>query len=238
VNELLSIRGLTAGYGELEVLRNFSMSVKKGEIVALIGPNGAGKSTVLKAIFSLADVRKGKIVFKRKTITHLPTHEHIRRGVSFVTQGRVVFDHLTIRENLEVGAEIIRNKKEVERRISAVFNRFPVLEERQQSLGFQLSGGQRQMLALGRALMQNPSLLLLDEPSLGLSPKLQKEIFQMIARLRDEGIAILVVEQNAKKAMEIADRTYLLEDGVVALSGGVDILSNEKIRDVYLGGRY
>jgi len=235
---MLHIEDLHAGYGELEVLKGINLEVKPNEIVALIGPNGAGKSTVIKSIFSIAKVTKGKIMFQKKNITHLKTHELIEEGISYVNQGRINFSNLTVKENLEIGAELTRDKEIIEKNIGQVFEKFPVLRARQKSLAYTLSGGQQQMLALGRALMQTPKLLLLDEPSLGLSPKLQKEVFATIKNLRDEGIAMLIVEQNAKKAIEIADRTYLLEDGRIALTGGKNMLQQKKIQNVYLGGGY
>jgi len=235
---MLKIRNLYAGYGNLQVLKGVDIDVKPAEIVALIGPNGAGKSTVIKAIYRIADVTQGKITFKGEDITDLDIYEQMELGISYVPQGRINFSTLTVLENLKVGAEFIRDKDLIEKNIKKVFEKFPALEEKKNKHAFTLSGGQQQMLALGRALMQNPSLLLLDEPSLGLSPKLQKELFETIKKLKEDGISILVVEQNAKKAIEIADRTYLLEDGQIALKGGKEILKNKKIRSIYLGGRY
>src|SRR3989344_9138955 len=235
---MLEIQGLYAGYGELEVLKGVNIEVNANEIVALIGPNGAGKSTVIKSVFNIADVKKGKIIFKNKDITKLKTHELLNLGISYVNQGRINFSSLTVEENLEIGAELIDDKNIIKRNLNAVYKRFPVLREKKNDLAFTLSGGQQQMLALGRALMQSLSLLMLDEPSLGLSPKLQKELFKMILKLKEDGISILIVEQNAKKAIQIADKTYLLEDGKIALKGGKDILKHSKIKSVYLGGRY
>ncbi len=235
---MLEITNLHAGYAGLEVLRGIDISISPNEIVALIGPNGAGKSTVIKSIFNISDVTSGSIVYKGEEITDLHTHELIDFGISYVNQGRVIFSNLTVRENLEIGAELIRDRHVVEKNLSHVFRKFPVLKRKAGQLAYALSGGERQQLALGRALMQNPSLLLLDEPSLGLSPKLQKELFETISQLREDGLSILIVEQNAKKAIQIADKTYLLEDGKIALSGGKDIIKHEKIKNVYLGGRY
>ena len=235
---MLSIKNLDAGYEGLEVLKQINLEIKPNEIVALIGPNGAGKSTIIKSIFDMADVTKGKIIFKGKDITKLKTHELIEVGISFVTQGKINFSNLTVKENLEIGANMIKDKEVIEKNLKAVYDKFPVLKEKRHDLAFTLSGGQQQMLALGRALMQTPALLLLDEPSLGLSPKLQKETFKMIKKLKDDGISLLIVEQNAKKAIEIADRTYLLEDGKIVLKGDSEIIKHEKIKNVYLGGRY
>ena len=227
---MLEISKLDAGYGKLHVLTDINMLVKPNEIIAVIGPNGAGKSTVIKSIFNLTNITKGKISYNEENITKLKTHQLIKLGICYVNQGRTVFDTLTVQENLEIG----NNTLNIER----VFKKFPVLKKKRNKLARTLSGGQRQQLALSRALMQNPKVLLLDEPSLGLSPILQKQLFQTIEELRDEGIAILVVEQNAKKAIQIADRTYLLEDGKVALTGGKTILKHKKIKSIYLGGRY
>lgn len=235
---MLELKKINAGYGELHILKDVDITVGGNEIVALIGPNGAGKSTVIKSVFSLADVISGKVYFKGKDISNLKTHELIEVGVSYVNQGRIVFGNLTVLENLMIGADLIKDNSVVQRNLQMVYRKFPVLRERREQLAFGLSGGQRQQLALGRALMQNPSLLLLDEPSLGLSPKLQKELFKTIKELKKDGISVLVVEQNAKKAIEIADKTYLLEDGKIVLSGGKNILKHKKIKNVYLGGRY
>ncbi|MBI2669438.1 ABC transporter ATP-binding protein [Candidatus Woesearchaeota archaeon] len=234
---MLQITHLQAGYGELQILQGIDLEVKADEIVALIGPNGAGKSTVLKSIFNITTITQGQIIFKGKNITGLPTYELLKLGVSFVPQGKINFGELTVQENLELGAGM-RDKAIIQKNLERVYHQFPALRERKEQLAFSLSGGQQQMLALGRALMQSPSLLLLDEPSLGLSPKLQVELFQMLVKLKqEEGLSLLMVEQNAKKAIEIADRTYLLEDGKVALQGGKEILSHKKIKEVYLGGR-
>ncbi len=235
---MLKLNNLEAGYGELKVLKGIDLEVRPNEIVALIGPNGAGKSTIIKAVFSIADVSRGKIRFRGKDITHLKTHELLELGISYVPQGKINFDNLTVKENLEMGAKLTNDREVIEKNIKNVFSKFPVLKEKQDKRAFTLSGGQQQMLALGRALMQNPHLLMLDEPSLGLSPKLQKELFSTIKKLKKDGISVLIVEQNAKKAIEIADRTYLLEDGRIALEGGKKIIKHKKIRNVYLGGRY
>ena len=235
---MLRIRDIYSGYGELQVLKGVNVSVGENEIVALIGPNGAGKSTVIKSVFNIADVSSGTVSFKGRDITGLRTHEIIKFGVSYLNQGRINFSNLTVRENLMIGADQIFQPEVVEEELEKVYDKFPDLRKKEKELAYTLSGGQQQMLALGRCLMQKPSLLLMDEPSLGLSPKLQKELFETIDSLRSDGISMLIVEQNAKKAIELADRTYLLEDGNVALEGGKEILENEAIKNVYLGGRY
>ncbi len=232
---MLNIKDLKSGYKDMEVLHKIDFKIKPAEIVAIIGPNGAGKSTLLKSIFSLAKVYSGKIIFKDKDITKLPTHELIYEGISFVPQGRQVFSDLTVKENLEMGAFIMKDKEIIKRNIRDVFNKFPFLEDKQNDFAFTLSGGQQQMLAIARALIQSPELLLLDEPSLGLSPKSMKDVFQKIVDISKEGIAIIMVEQNAKQAVQIANRTYVLENGKIALEGGKEILENKKIKSIYFG---
>lgn len=234
---MLQLTNLHAGYGELLVLKGITLHVDHGEIVALIGPNGAGKSTIINTIFNLAAVTQGSIFFRDKEITGLPTHELVKLGIVYVNQGKIIFSNLTVYENLMIGVSE-KDPESIAKNLSHVYEKFPFLQHHPHQLGYQLSGGQRQQLALGRALMQNPSLLLIDEPSLGLSPLLQKELFKTIAGLKKSGIAVLLVEQNAKKAIEIADKTYLLEDGKIVLEGGKNILQHKKIKEVYLGGRY
>jgi len=234
---MLELHNIHAGYGELQVLKGVTITIKQNEIVALIGPNGAGKSTVIKSIFSMTNITAGNIRFQAKDITGLKTHELMQQGISYVPQGRINFGNLTVEENLDVGAMFTYDDKDIEESKQKVYELFPDLNIRKKSLAYGLSGGQQQMLALGRALMQHPTLLLLDEPSLGLSPKLQSDLFNNILTLKAQGIAILIVEQNAKKAIEIADRTYVLEDGKVALEGGKDITKHKMIKHIYLGGR-
>lgn len=232
---MLKLISLKAGYGSMEILHGTSIEILPGEIVALIGPNGAGKSTLLKSIFNLTDVNSGQIIFKGKDITKLPTYELICEGVSFVPQGRQVFSDMTVLENLEMGAFIFKDKELIKRNIKDVFDKFPSLKEKQRDNASTLSGGQQQMLSIARALIQNPQLLLLDEPSLGLSPKVMKEIFAKIVEINSEGVAIVIVEQNAKQALEIAHRTYVLENGTVVMEGGKELLQNKKINEVYFG---
>jgi branched-chain amino acid transport system ATP-binding protein len=233
---MLSIQNLYSGYNKSEILHGVDVQVGAGEIVVLIGPNGAGKSTVLKSIFSLADVYSGKIIYKGKDITKLKTFELIELGISFVPQGRQLFQNMTVVENLEMGAFITDDKDVVKKGVEEVFKKFPILKEKQNQISATLSGGQQQMLAIARALMQNPQLLLLDEPSLGLAPKTMQEIFDKIVEIKNEGVAVLMVEQNARQAMSIANRTYVLEGGRVGISGGKEILKDSKIREVYFGG--
>lgn len=235
-NELLSVKRLEAGYGKLQVLFGVNLEVKAGEIAVLIGPNGAGKSTVLKSIFNLADISKGKILYQGKDLTRLPTHARIAQGISIVPQGRQVFSNLTVKENLEMGAYLLKDKTLIRKRLEDVLNHFPELREKLRQNAYTLSGGQQQMLAMGRALMQKPTLLLLDEPSLGLAPQVMQDLFKRIQHINKEGTAILMVEQNAKAACAIADKIYVLEEGSVALHGGKSLLHDEKIKHIYLGG--
>ena len=234
---MLKIQELKSGYNGMEILHGIDLEVKPGEIVAIIGPNGSGKSTTLKSIFNLCNIYSGKIEWKNKNITKLKTHEKIFEGISYVPQGRQVFRDLTVHENLEMGAFIMKDKELVKTNIKDVYEKFPFLKEKKSKNADTLSGGQQQMLAIGRALIQNPQLLLLDEPSLGLSPKATKEIFKKIQKINKEGVSIIIVEQNAKAAVEIADRTYILEDGKIALTGGKEILKDPKIKNIYFGGR-
>ncbi|KKP79938.1 MAG: ABC transporter ATP-binding protein [Candidatus Moranbacteria bacterium RIFOXYA12_FULL_35_19] len=233
---MLKIVNLNSGYNKTKILHGVYLEINPKEIVVLIGPNGAGKSTALKSIFSLADVYSGKIIFKDIDITDLKTHELISLGISFVPQGRQVFSNMTVLENLEMGAFTINDQDIVKRSIENIFKKFTILEKKQNALAGNLSGGQQQLLAIARALIQNPQILLLDEPSLGLDPKTMKEVFEKIVEIKNEGISVLMVEQNAKQAVEIADRTYILENGTIAVEGGKDILKNKKIKDIYFGG--
>jgi branched-chain amino acid transport system ATP-binding protein len=235
-NKLLGIRKLEAGYGRLKVLFGVDIDIKADEITVLIGPNGAGKSTILKSIFNLCDIRKGSIDYKGKDITKLPAHERIQLGISIVPQGRQVFSNLTVRENLEMGAYLTQDKDLIRARMDEVLGHFPELKPKLDHNAFSLSGGQQQMLAMGRALMQDPQLLLLDEPSLGLAPKTMQELFKRIQDINHEGTAILMVEQNAKAACTIADTICVLEEGRIALKGGKKILNDAQIKNIYLGG--
>ena len=235
---MLKIENLEAGYEKTQVLFGIDLNAKPNDIVVLIGPNGAGKSTLLKSIFNLVDIFKGKIFYKNRNITKMPTHKLIGLGISYVPQGRQVFSTLTVKENLEMGAFLTKDKGLVEKRMEEVFKiHFPDLKRKLNDYAFNLSGGQQQMLAIGRALMQDPQLLLLDEPSLGLAPKITKELFKKIQEINAEGVTIIIVEQNARQATKIADKIYVLEDGKIALSGNKNILKDKRIEKIYLGGR-
>jgi len=232
---MLKIVNLNSGFGEAKILYGVDLEINPSEIVALIGPNGAGKSTILKSVFGLADIYSGEIIFKDKDITKFKTHELIELGIGFVPQGRQIFQSMTVLENLQMGAFIIKSRNVVERNVNDIFQKFPIFKEKQNELAGNLSGGQQQLLAIARALIQKPQILLLDEPSLGLAPKVVKEIFEKIVEIKNEGVAVLIVEQNAKQAVGIADRTYILENGKIVMQGNKDILKNEKIRDIYFG---
>lgn len=232
----LQLNDLEAGYGPLKVLFGVNMEVKPKEIAVLIGPNGAGKSTVLKSIFNLTNIYSGNVMYDGKDITKIPTHERIKLGISIVPQGRQVFSNLTVRENLEMGAYLTKDKNKIATKMQEVLSQFPELKEKLDKNAFTLSGGQQQMLALSRALMQDPKLLLLDEPSLGLAPKIMQDLFKRIQEINKKGIAILIVEQNAKAATAIADKIYVLEEGKIALSGGKSVMKDPRIKNIYLGG--
>ncbi|MCS7200990.1 MAG: ABC transporter ATP-binding protein [Patescibacteria group bacterium] len=232
---LLKIENLHSGYGKFLVLRGIDIGVNEGEIVVLIGPNGAGKSTVLKSIVSMTKIQSGRIIFKGQDLLKIATHDLIRLGISYIPQGRIIFSNLTVKENLLMGGFILDDDL-LNSRIEIVLNIFPHLRKKLHLQADSISGGEQQMLALARGLIADPELLLLDEPSLGLAPKIQEEVFVKIQEIRDSGISVLLVEQNAKKACEIADRVYLLENGEEVLSGGRDILAHPLIQKVYLGG--
>ncbi len=232
---MLELQGVSAGYGDAEILKNVSLSVKPGEIAALIGPNGAGKSTVIKTIYGISVIRSGKVLVNGRDITGQKPFHLIESGVGYVNQGRVIFGTLSVRENIQLGVESLGREWRTSE-LGRIFSLFPALQEKENTLARHLSGGQRQQVAISRALAQNPSYLLLDEPSLGLSPKLQTEVFETIGKLRDNGLGIILVEQNARQAIRLADKTYLLQEGRVALEGGREILDHPDIRKIYLGG--
>lgn len=231
---LLSADHVSSGYNRSSVLQDVSFHVDEGEIVSLIGPNGAGKSTALKTVFGFLEVHRGKVAFGGKSITGRKPHELAKLGISFVHQGRQVFRNMTVEENLILGAFIDKNS---EKNLKKVYSMFPVLEKKKHALASALSGGQQQQLALGRALMLKPKLLLLDEPSLGLDPKTVHLVFSKIKEIRKQGTTILLVEQNAKMALEISDRAYVFETGRIKLSGtGRKLLRNRNVKKLYLGG--
>jgi len=233
---LLEVKDLHVYYGAIHALQGISFHVNQGEIVTLIGANGAGKSTTLRTISGLLRARNGSIKFKGEEITTTPAEQIVRRGISQVPEGRKIFAPLTVRENLEMGAYTRSDPQEISRTMERVFASFPRLKERISQLGGTLSGGEQQMLATGRGLMSQPTLLLLDEPSMGLSPLLVEEIFKIIQEINSQGTSILLVEQNASMALSIAHRAYVLETGSIVLEGDAkEILNNPQIKSAYLG---
>jgi branched-chain amino acid transport system ATP-binding protein len=234
---LLTIENLDTYYGHVHALKGINLDVEQGEIVTLIGANGAGKSTSLRTISGLVRPRAGRISLDGTEITFLPAHKIVEAGISHAPEGRQIFSTLTVNENLNMGAYTLGNdRKAIEENRSRVFSLFPILEERREQLGGTLSGGEQQMLSIGRALMARPRILLMDEPSLGLAPLLVKLIFETIREINSRGVTILLVEQNARAALKVASRGYVLETGRVVLSGlAADLLENENVRKAYLG---
>jgi len=234
---MLVVDDVFSGYGKSQVLHGVSLSVDEGEIVALIGANGAGKTTLLKTISGLVQTRSGTIKFQNTEIQNLSAHRIVESGVSQVAEGRAMLKRMTVLENLRIGAHV-RKDKEVGQDIDQIFSKFPVLGERHDQLAGLLSGGEQQMLAIGRALMARPRILLLDEPSLGLAPMVVTEIFRTLRALRDDEKTIFLVEQNARRALQVADRGYVLERGQITLEGtGQRLLDDETIQQTYLGKR-
>lgn len=234
---LLTIRDLEVSYGAVQVLFGVSLDVQAGEIVSIIGPNGAGKSTVIKAVVGLVATRKGDIRFDGQSITNLPPHGIPALGIGYVPQGRIVFGRMTVTDNLELGAFLQTRRGRRQQAVERVFEQFPRLYERRQQLAGKLSGGEQQMLAIGRALMMDPKLVILDEPSLGLSPKYVDLIFDHLISLKQQGRTLLMVEQNAARALELSDRGYALELGRNRFSdSGSKLLANNDVRRMYLGG--
>lgn len=233
---MLEVRDLQVAYGNIEALHGISLTVAEGEIVTLIGANGAGKSTTLRAVSGLVRARSGQILFEGHDITRIPAHRIVALGIGHVPEGRKIFTDMTVQENLELGA-YIADPRRFREDLEAVFERFPRLRERRRQSAATLSGGEQQMLALGRALMLRPRLLLLDEPSMGLSPRLVEEIFAIIVALNRAGTTVLLVEQNAAMALSIAHRAYVLETGRVVLEGPAKELRNHPaVKEAYLGG--
>lgn len=232
---VLEVKGVHAGYGAIKVLKGVDLAVGEGEIVILIGANGAGKTTLLRTISGILRRRQGDILFRGEQIADLPPHEIVHKGLIHIQEGRGIFTKMTVLENLKMGA-YARKDRQISRSLQRVFELFPVLKERQRQLGGTLSGGEQQMLALGRALMAEPQLLLLDEPSLGLAPMLVNEMFRMIRSINETGVSILLVEQNARKALQFGHRGYCLENGRITLKGDCnDLLNNPEVKRAYLG---
>ncbi|GAQ25390.1 ABC transporter ATP-binding protein [Tepidanaerobacter syntrophicus] len=233
---MLKLENVVAHYGNIQALSGISLEVSEGEIATIIGANGAGKTTTLKTICSLISPTSGKIYFQGKDITGRPTYEIVEAGISMVPEGRRVFPRMTVLENLQLGAYLNKNRQQVKSYLEEVFTLFPVLKSRAKQVAGTLSGGEQQMLAIGRALMAKPKLLLLDEPSMGLAPKIVESIFDIITKINCEGTTILLVEQNAGMALSIANKGYVLETGKIVMSDTAEnLLENEKVKTAYLG---
>lgn len=233
---MLSVENLSVSYGAIEAVKNVSFEVNEGEVVSLIGANGAGKTSILRTISGLVRPKEGKISFLGNEIRRVPARKIVSAGLSQVPEGRHVFAGLTVMENLEMGAFLKKDKDQNQKNLKSIFERFPRLEERKNQDAATLSGGEQQMLAMGRALMSQPKLLLLDEPSMGLAPIFIQEIFDIVQDIQKQGTTVLLIEQNATKALSIADRGYVLETGKIVLSGtGQELLESDEVRKAYLG---
>ena len=232
---LLQVDNIEVYYGVIKALKGVSFEVNKGEIVALIGANGAGKTTILHTVTGLLKPKTGKILFKGNDITKVPAHKIVTMGMAHVPEGRRIFSQLSVFDNIKLGAFTRKDKEEIEETLNYVYERFPRLKERKNQIAGTLSGGEQQMLAMGRALMSKPDFVLMDEPSMGLSPLLVSEIFEIIKAINENGTTVLLVEQNAKKALSIADRAYVLETGNIVLSGDAkDLMNDESVKKAYL----
>ena len=233
---MLEVKDLEVYYGMIQAIKGISFEVNQGEVIALIGANGAGKTTTLHTITGLLSPKKGSVMFEGTDITKIPAHKIVSMGMAHVPEGRRVFAELSVYENLKMGAYTRKDKNEIEESLANVYKRFPRLEERRNQMAGTLSGGEQQMLAMGRALMSKPKIILMDEPSMGLSPIFVNEIFDIIQAVSESGTTVLLVEQNAKKALSIADRAYVLETGKITMSGNAkDLLEDEAVKKAYLG---
>ncbi|MFU2424084.1 MAG: ABC transporter ATP-binding protein [Bacteroides sp.] len=233
---MLEIKDLKVSYGMIQAIKGISFEVNKGEVIALIGANGAGKTTILHTITGLLNADSGSVTYEGKDITRMPGHKIVSMGIAHVPEGRRVFANMTVLQNLKLGAYTRKDKAEIAETLEMVYTRFPRLKERKNQLAGTLSGGEQQMLAMGRALMSHPQIILMDEPSMGLSPIFVNEIFDIIEEVSKSGTTVLLVEQNAKKALSIADRAYVLETGNIVLDGKAsELLDNDSIKKAYLG---
>ena len=234
---LLEVKDLQVYYGVIQALKGISFKVEEGQIVTLIGANGAGKTTTMQTIVGLIPSKAGSIFYEGKEITKLPSHKIVNQGLTQVPEGRRIFQELTVYDNRMLGAYLEKDMKKIKDRIEEVFDQFPILKKRRTQIAGTLSGGEQQMLAMSRALMANPKLLMLDEPSMGLSPLLVNQVFDLITDMNSRGITILLVEQNAEKALAIADQAYVLANGMITHSGtGAELAGSEEIKKAYLGG--
>ncbi|ADG39996.1 ABC transporter ATP-binding protein - branched chain amino acidtransport [Leuconostoc kimchii IMSNU 11154] len=235
--KLLKITHLSVHYGAIKAVRGIDFVVNRGEIVTLIGANGAGKSTILRTISGLEKVTDGSILFNHQIVNHMPSEKRVRCGIVQVPEGRRVFPGMTVQENLQLGAFTVSNKRQNNAGYDVVYDQFPILKERRHQDAATLSGGEQQMLAIGRALMAKPKMILLDEPSMGLAPLYIQKIFDIIQKIRDTGVTVLLIEQNANQALKIADRGYVLEGGKILSTGtGEELLASHEVREAYLGG--
>jgi len=233
---MLEVKNISAGYGMIQILWDVSFKIKEKEIVSIIGPNGAGKTTLVKTIIGLLPAKNGTIKFKDENIENLPPYEIVKKGLTLIPEGRDIFSKMTVEENLLLGAYTIKDKQKVKDTKERIYQIFPVLHKKEKSIAQTLSGGEQQMLVIGRSLMLNPELLILDEPSLGLAPIIVAKVLDTLREINDEGVAILLVEQNIRDSLNIADRGYVLEEGKIIIEGeGRELLSNEHIKEVYLG---
>lgn len=233
---MLSVKDLEVYYGVIGAIKGISFDVDEGEVIALIGANGAGKTTILNTITGLVSAKAGSIIYEGHELLKVPAHNIVSLGMAHVPEGRRIFSELTVLENLKLGAYTRTNKKEVEETLERVYKRFPRLSERKMQIAGTLSGGEQQMLAMGRALMSHPKIILMDEPSMGLSPLFVSEIFDIIREISESGTTVLLVEQNAKKALSIADRAYVLETGKIVLEGPAsELLNHDSVKKAYLG---
>ena len=233
---MLQIKNLSVSYGAIEAVKNISLTVNDGEIVSLIGANGAGKTTTLHTITGLTPAVSGEVLFNGVDLLKTPNNKIVTLGMAHIPEGRHVFTRMSVQENLEMGAFSLKDQSSLGKDLEMVFDYFPRLKERRRQLAGTLSGGEQQMMAMGRALMSHPNTILMDEPSMGLSPKLVKEIFAIIRKLHDQGITVLLVEQNANMALSIADRAYVLETGRITMEGDAkELMDNEQVRKAYLG---
>lgn len=233
---MLKVENLEVYYGMIQAIKGISFEVNKGEVIALIGANGAGKTTILHTITGLIGAKSGSIIFEGADLTKTPAHKIVSMGMAHVPEGRRIFQELTVFENLKLGAYTRSSKSEIEETIQMVYNKFPRLKERKEQIAGTLSGGEQQMLAMGRALMSHPKIILMDEPSMGLSPLYVNEIFKIIEEISSSGTTVLLVEQNAKKALSIANRAYVLETGKVVLEGQAkELINDDSIKKAYLG---
>jgi len=237
---MLRIEGLNAAYDSIQVLKNVSLKVPKGKVVSIIGANGAGKSTLLKSISGLMKISKGRIVYKDKNIAGMPPNRIVGLGISQVPEGRQIFAHLSVLDNIHLGAYLYfkrSNRRDIKQRVDRIYEVFPILETRSKQIAGTLSGGEQQMLAIARALMARPELLLLDEPSMGIAPLIVREIFRVIQQLNESGTTVLLVEQNARAALKVAHHSYVIERGEIVMEGlAGELLHNPRVKEVYLGG--